>query len=268
MKELNMAVVIKPVPDPAHYERIQIDSVTGILIRQGLSTVINPEDKHALEAALQLKETFGGRVILISMAPENAVETLKEGLAMGADEAHLCSDRSFAGADSLATSKVLANALQKLGPFDLVLAGSASADGGTAHVPSQVGELLGISHLTNVLHLEIGPDDKVLVRTKLENGYQEVKGSLPMVVGVRRKINSPRYTSLMGIMAAQGKAVQIWGLAELGLKPEEVGLLGSPTQPGRLTQPEIKRKGEVLSGDTIENAQRLIGIFRSAGILG
>ena len=267
MKELNIAILFKPVPDPAHYERIQIDPATGILIRQGLATVINPDDKHALEAALQLQEAFGGRVVLVSMAPGNAVETLKEGLAMGADEAHLCSDRSFAGADSLATSKVLASALRKLGPFDLVLAGSASADGGTAHVPSQVGELLGTAHLTNVTRLQIGSDGKVLLQMKLANGYQELKGTLPMVIGTRRELNTPRYTSLMGILAAQRKTLQVWGLTDLGLKAEDVGLSGSPTQPGRLTQPETKRKGEVLSGDTTENAQRLIGVFRSAGIL-
>lgn len=267
MKEMKIIVLIKPVPDPACYDRIQIDPVTGILIREGLPTVLNPADKHALEAALQLKEQFGGRVVLISMAPDSAAETLKEGLAMGADEAHLLSDRAFAGADTLATSRVLAAAIRKIGPFDLVLAGTESADGGTAHVPSQVGELLGVAHLTNVMQLNVDPDSKVTARVKIENGYLEVRGALPMVIGVRREINTPRYTSLMGILAAQDKAVQLRGLEDLDLRVTDVGLAGSPTQPGQLSQPELNRKAEVLEGDANDVVRRIVAIMRAAGIL-
>lgn len=265
---MEIAVLLKPVPDPAQYDKIQIDPATGILVRKGLKTVINPEDKHALEAALQLKEQHGGRVALIGMAPASAIETFREGLAIGADEAFLCSDRAFAGADSLATSRVLAKAINKAGPFALVLSGSTSADGGTAHVPSQVGELLGFTHLTHVIQFEIGSDGLASVRTKMENGYRESRSRLPLVLGIRRELNTPRYISLMGIMAAQGKPVHVWSLNDLGLDKGKVGLAGSPTQPGKLYQPDMKRKGEVLQGEAREVAQRLVGIFRSAGILG
>lgn len=265
---LDIAVLLKPVPDPEHYEKIQLDPVSGILVREGLKTVINPEDKHALEAALQLKEKYGGRVALIGMAPADTVETFKEGLAMGADEAFLCSDKAFAGADSLATARVLANAVEKAGPFDLVLSGSSSADGGTAHVPSQVGELLGLAHLTHVIHLDIKLEGSAVIRTRTENGYREYRGRLPLVCGIRRELNIPRYISLPGIMAAQAKPVQVWSLEDLGLDRKDVGLAGSPTRPGKLAQPDIRRKGEIIQGEAQEVAQRILAILRTAGVIG
>ncbi|MCL5966826.1 MAG: electron transfer flavoprotein subunit beta/FixA family protein [Deltaproteobacteria bacterium] len=268
MGELKIVVLVKPVPDPACYDRIEIDPATGSLARQGMPAVLNPADKHALEAALQLRERFGGRAVMLSMAPESAVETLKEGLAMGADEACVLSDRAFAASDSLATSRVLAAGIRKIGPFDLVLAGNESADGGTVHVPSQVGELLGVSHLANVIRLEVTPGGRVAARTRIENGYMEVEGALPMVVGVRREINTPRYTSLMGVLAAQSKPVRVWGADDLGIRAADVGMEGSSMRPGRLSRPAFRRKGELLEGGPDEVARRIVAILRAEGVLG
>ena len=117
--------------------------------------IINPVDKNAIEAALQLKEQFGGKVVLVSMAPPDAGEILKEALAMGVDEAYLLSDRAFAGSDTLATAKILAAGLKKIGQLDLILTGSESADSGTNHVPSQLGELLGLPHLNHITELSL-----------------------------------------------------------------------------------------------------------------
>lgn len=265
---MKIVVLVKPVPDPACYDRIEIDPATGVLARQGMPAVLNPADRHALEEGLTLVERFGGSVTLLSMAPDSAADTLREGLAMGADEACILSDRAFAGSDSLATSQVLAAGILKIGPFDLVLAGNESADGGTAHVPSQVGELLDVAHLTNVIRLEVEQDGSVRARTRIENGYIEVEGAMPMVVGVRREINRPRYTSLMGVTAAQEKPVHVWGAGDLGVDIAGVGMEGSAMRPGRLSWPEYGRKGELIEGGPEEAARRVVAILRAQGILG
>ena len=263
---MNVAVCVKPVPDPKHYDKITIDPETKLLKRQGAPMVINPVDKNAIEAALQLKERFGGKVVLVSMAPPDARETLIEGLAMGADEACLLSDRAFVGSDTLATARVLAAGLKKIGELDLVLTGSESADSGTSHIPSQLGELMGLPHLNCLTELNL--EDSILkMKTKIENGYVEYEGSLPMVLGVAREINTPRYTSLMGVVTAQHKPFTAWGLDDLGLDPASVGLAGSPTQPGDLHMPKHGRKSEMLEGETGDIAGKIIAILRSAGVL-
>ncbi len=267
MAAIRIAVLVKPVPDPGCYDRIALDPATGVLSREGMPAVLNPADKHALEEALSLRERLGGLVAAVSMAPGSAAETIREALAMGADEAHLLSDRAFAGSDSLSTSRVLAAGIRKAGPFDLVLAGNESADGGTVHVPSQVGELLDVAHLVNVIRLEVSPDGRVVARTRIENGIMEVEGALPMVVGVRREINTPRYTSLMGVMAAQEKPLRVWGAGELGVDAADVGLEGSGMKPRRLSRPGYGRKGEMLGGGPEEAVRRIVAILRAEGVL-
>ncbi|TEB04419.1 Acryloyl-CoA reductase electron transfer subunit gamma [Pelotomaculum schinkii] len=263
---MNIAVCIKPVPDPGHYHRITIDPATKLLERKGIPTIINPVDKNAVEAALQLKEQLGGKVVLVSMAPPDARETLKEGLAMGADEAYLLSDRAFAGADTLATARVLAAGLKKIGELDLILTGSESADGGTNHIPSQVGELMGFAHLNHVTELSMEAST-IKIKTKIENGYVEYQGRLPLALGVAREINTPRYTTLMGVVMAQNKPFTTWGPGDLGLAPANTGLAGSPTQPGDLHMPQHGRRAELLEGAPEDMAGKIVAILRNAGVL-
>jgi len=263
---MNIAVCVKPVPDPNHYGRITINPATKLLERQGIPAVINPADKNAIEAALRLKEQLGGKVLLVSMAPPDARETLIEGLAMGADEAYLLSDRAFAGSDTLATARVLAAGLKKIGDLDLILTGSASADSGTNHVPSQLGELMGLAHLNRLIELKLEPP-ALKMKTKIEHGYVEYEGSLPMVLGVAREINTPRYTSLMGVVTAQHKPFTTWALSDLGLDPASTGLAGSPTQPGDLRLPRHGRKAEMLAGEPGDTAGKIVTILRAAGVL-
>jgi electron transfer flavoprotein beta subunit len=263
---MNIAVCVKPVPDPGHYNRITINPETKLLDRKGIPVIINPVDKNAIEAALQLKEQFGGKVVLVSMAPPDAGEILKEALAMGVDEAYLLSDRAFAGSDTLTTAKILAAGLKKIGQLDLILTGSESADSGTNHVPSQLGELLGLPHLNHITELSL--ELPVLkMKAKIENGYVEYEGSLPMVLGVAREINTPRYTTLMGVVMAQKKPFTIWGLNDLGLEPAGTGLSGSPTQPGDLLFPRHGRKAEILEGEPEAVAGKIVAILRGAGVL-
>ncbi len=263
---MKIAVCIKPVPDPNHYNKITVNPETKLLERKGIPMVINPVDKNAIEAALQLKEQAGGKVVLVSMAPPDAREKLTEGLAMGADEAFLLSDRAFAGSDTLATARVLAAGLKKIGGFDLILAGAESADSGTSHIPSQLGELMGLPHLNHLIELNLEAAS-LKMKTKIEYGYAEYEGNLPMVLGVAKEINKPRYTTLMGVVAARNKPFTIWGLDELELDPASTGLAGSPTQPGELHLPRHGRKAELLEGEPGDIAGKIVAILRAAGVL-
>jgi len=263
---MNIAVCVKPVPDPKFYDKITINPKTKLLERNKIPMAINPSDKNAIETAMQLKELYGAKIILISMAPPEAKEILKEGLAMGVDEAYLLSDRAFAGADTYATAKTLAAGLNKLGFFNLIITGSESVDGGTSHVPSQLGELMGLPHLNHVIAM-VTEGDILKMKTKIENGYMVYEGRLPMVLGVGKEINTPRYVSLMGVVKAQGKPYTVWGLKDLQLEADDVGLAGSLTQPGSLKTPPNERKVEMIDGDLEEKAGKILEILHTAGVL-
>lgn len=263
---LNIAICIKPVPDPKYYDKVTIDPVSKTITRTGIPTIINPVDKNAIEAGLKLKEQFGGKVIVVSMAPPNAVDNLREALAMGADEAYLLSDRAFAGADTLATSYVLAEGIKRVGDFDLVLCGAESSDGATAQVPSQLGEWLGFPHLWNVIALEALEEKKYYLKTKVENGYMEWEAIAPMVLGVAREISKPRFTSIMGIMKAKSKKLVTWSQADLNLNSDFIGLKGSPTQPGDIFAPNLKRKSEKVTGETEQVVNVILARLRTGGV--
>jgi electron transfer flavoprotein beta subunit len=254
------------VPKPDQYHQVSIDPRTKSLVREGIPTVINPLDKNALEAALQLKEKHGGEVAVLSMAPPAAVDNLREALAMGADRAYLLSDRAFAGSDTLATSMVLASAVKKMGPVDLVLAGNESADGGTAHVPAQLGEWLGCRHLMHACSLEVAGEGSIRVDTVRENCRVVYMVKLPAVVSVVRTINKPRYTSLAGVLSAGKKPLTSWTSADLPVDKEFLGLEGSPTRAGDIYQPDLGRRCESIDGAAEEIAAALVRKLRAAGL--
>lgn len=263
---LNIVVCIKPVPDPQYYDKVSIDPVTKRITREGIPTIINPVDKNSIEAALQLKKIYGGKVTVITMAPPNATENLKEALAMGADEGVLLSDRAFGGADTLATSYTLAKGIEKLGEFDLVFCGTESADGATAQVASQLGEWLKIPHLWNAFNIESQNEKSLTVKTKIENGSMEWEIKLPCLLGVSRDLNKPRFTSAMGIIKAKNKPIHIWGKSDLVVEDERLGLTGSPTKAGAIMTPDLNRKGEILTGSIEEIIESVIEKLRSVGI--
>jgi len=263
---LNIVVCIKPIPDPEKYNEIRINPVTKTIIREGIKTVINPIDKHAIEEALKLRDKWGGKVTLLSMAPPNTNEAILEGLAMGADEAYLLSDKKFAGADTLATSFVLAKGIQKIGGADLILTGTESGDGATAQVSTQLGEWLNIPHLWGVIECTIQDGKEVLIKTKIENGYIDWAGSLPMVIAVSREINKPRYTTIMGVMKAKKKPFNILTFEDLELEEGYVGLEGSPTQPGEIFTPEMGRKVDIIKAGKEELVQFILEKLRANGV--
>ncbi|SEP34858.1 electron transfer flavoprotein subunit beta/FixA family protein [Propionispora vibrioides] len=263
---LNIAVCIKSVPDPAYYDKISIDPKTKTITRKGIPAIISPGDKHALEAALQLKDQYGGTVTVIGMAPPEAKRELFEALAMGADEAVLLSDRAFAGADTLATSYTLAQGLKRNGDFDLVLTGTESADGATSQVPAQLAECLGIPHLWNVKEFALTEQRKIQAKVKLEAATGEYLITLPALLAVSREVNKPRYTTAFGIVKAKGKKLTVIDNRELQADAKKIGQQGSPTWPGDIFIASLSRKGQALTGTPEEIAANLIEKIRAAGI--
>ncbi|HVI42344.1 MAG TPA: electron transfer flavoprotein subunit beta/FixA family protein [Anaerovoracaceae bacterium] len=260
-------VCIKPVPDPKYYDRITINPVTKTITREGIPSIINPADKHALEAALQIKERYGGEVIVITMAPPNAEENLREALAMGADEAVLLSDRAFGGADTLATSYTLACGIAKLGGFDLIFTGVESADGATSQVPAQLAEQLNIPHLWNVKRLADIDNNRIRADVQMENGYMKYEVELPALFAVTREINKPRFTTIMGVMKAKKKPLKVFGSQDIEIEAERSGLKGSPTQAGGIYAPSMGRKGRLLKESAEESAAEIIKELRKAGVV-
>src|SRR3954452_1086979 len=192
---MHAVVTIKQVPDTSE---VRIDSKTNTMIRGGVPSIVNPDDTHAIEAAVALKERFGGKVTILTMGPPQAIAALKEAISLGADGAVLCSDRGFAAADTLATSYVLWAAIRKLDeadPVDLVLSGKQAIDGDTGQVPPGVATRLGWPQLTSVLKIDsvdFGAR-QIVVHRAVEGGVEVVRARLPCVITCTREINIPRY---------------------------------------------------------------------------
>lgn len=255
---MDIAVCLKQVPHPDALSKITLDPVTKRLRREGVSLVINPVDKNAIEAGLQLKDKFSGKVTVITMGPPEAREALEEALAMGADEAILLCDRCFAGADTYATAFTLAGALSKTVHYDLILCGNETIDSGTSQVGPQVAEFLGIPHVTNVKALDFTSDGLLIAERALENGYMKVKVHLPALLTVTREINKPRIPTVIGIMQVAGKPFKQLGISDLNLKPEQVGLPGSPTQTIEICENRQKVGGEVLKGEPEQTVKKAV----------
>jgi len=261
---MNIVVCLKPAPDPKHWDSIQLDPVTKALQREGIPSVLGFLDKRALEEGLRIREAHGGKVVVMAMAPPSARANLTEALAMGADEGYLLSDRDFAGSDTWATSFVLSKGIRKIGSFDLILCGSYSLDGSTGHVGAQIAEFLGILNVSQVAAVEGIEGGRLRTKSLVESGYRILETPLPALITVTREINTPRFTSLFGVIEAESKPLVIWSAADLGIMREEVGFRGSPTQTGDVFLPKMKRKAEILSGEPEEMVQEIIRKVRQA----
>lgn len=247
---MEIVVFVKQVPDTTE---VKIDPQTNTLIRQGVPSVVNPFDKNALEAALQLREKHGGKVTVISMGPPQAKDALKECLAMGADDAILISDRAFGGADTLATSYTLAAAAKKLGPIDLIICGKQAIDGDTAQVGPEIAEHLGIAQVTYVAKIDID-GETVRVEREHEEGYEIITTRLPVLLTVVKSINEPRYPTVKGTMKANRRDIPIWTVNDLDVDPEKIGLTGSPTQVRKIFTPKQRVQGEIIQAETAREA--------------
>lgn len=244
---MELVVCLKQVPDPEHFSKITYDPVTKNIIREGIPAIINPLDRHALEAALHIREAVSGRVTVISMGPPQARPALEEALATGADRAVLLSDKAFSGADTLATARTLAAAIRRLGPCDVVLCGNETVDGGTAQVAPQMAEMLGLPHASQVRRVE-AEGDTLQVEQGLEDGYVKLILKPPCLLAVSREANRPRLPTVAGIMEAASKELLTWDLADLGLSPQEVGLEGSAIRVVDVFTLGSGRRREVFAG--------------------
>ncbi|MDI6785438.1 MAG: electron transfer flavoprotein subunit beta/FixA family protein [bacterium] len=260
---MDIIVCIKQVPDTTE---VKIDRKTNTLIREGIPNVINPFDKNAVEEALRLREKYGGKVIVISMGPPHAQEALRETIAMGADEAILLSDKAFAGADTLATSYTLAMAIKKLGSFDLVICGKQAIDGDTAQVGPELGEMLDISQVAYVCKISI-EDGKAIVERVIEDGYELMEVTLPFLMTVTKEINEPRHASLRGVLKAKKKEIPIWGVKELGINEDKVGLNGSATQVIKIFSPPPREGTRMIEGTIEEMIQELVGNLKKRKVI-
>jgi electron transfer flavoprotein beta subunit len=229
---MRIAVCVKHVPDATVHKRI--DPATKRLDRTG-EGALNPTDLNAVEEALQIKEAQGGDVVLVSLGPAKALDTLRKGLAMGADKALLVSDDAAVGSDLLATTNALAAALERESP-ELVLFGQASGDGDGAVLGAAVADRLGRPLISQVATLTV-EGDSVTGKRQTEHGYDLIRAPLPAVVAVSDAINEPRYPSLKGIMGAKSKSQETLDLAALGIDAAKAGEAGSKTTVRELGPP-------------------------------
>lgn len=247
---MKIVVCIKQVPDTTE---VRLNPETGTLIRDGIPSIINPDDKSGLEAALQLKDEAGAHVTVITMGPPQAEKALREALAMGADEAILLSDRKFAGADTWATSMTLAAAIRKL-DYDLIIAGRQAIDGDTAQVGPQIAEKLGLPQVSYVGDLAYDAGDLNLKRV-YEDGYHQLRVKLPCLITTLSGMNTPRYMSVGGIFDAWQKEITKWSFDDLTIDPVHVGLKGSPTRVKKSFTKAVKPAGRKVELPPKEAAQ-------------
>lgn len=264
-ENMNIVVCIKQVPD---VPTIRVDRQRMTIIREGVESIINPMDFVALEAALELRGKQGGQVTVITMGPPQSEAALREALAVGADRAVLLTDPAFAGADTLATSHVLATAISKFDPFpDLVLCGVQTIDSDTGHVGPQISEELDIPQVCGVI--EIHGEGESLTVKRLSDGFLDtLKVSLPALLAVTTGLCPVRELPLGALESAfTQKDIVTWGIEDLGLNEEEVGLSGSATRVLNLLPPPVKREGEMVSGSPQSQVDVLIRKLETLSII-
>ena len=245
---MHFVVCLKQVPDTSE---VRIDPLTNNLIREGIPSIINPYDVHALEEALRMRDKVGGQVTIVSMGPMQAIEALQKAMSYGADRAILLSDRAFGGSDSLATAYILATAIENLNktePIDLILAGKEAIDGDTAQTGPGIAQRLGFAQLTYVIKVRELTDASIIVERKTEGGRMVVEAKLPALITVEKELNDVRYASLPNVMKAAEYMPEIWDSQALNFDRAKIGLKGSPTSVTRIFAPLGRSGGEIMDG--------------------
>ena len=257
---MNVLVCMKQVPDTETLIKIKSDG-SGIMT-EDIKFVMNPYCEFAVEEALRIKEKFGGEVILMTLGPQRAVESLRTGLAMGADRAIHLIDPAFEGADGFSTAKALAEAIKKES-FDLILCGKQAVDDDMAQVGPILAEFLDLPQVTLITKLELFPDQKkARVEREVEGGKEVIEVGLPAILTCQKGLNEPRYASLPGIMKARKKEVKAVNLAALGLSADQVGATGSKTKIVKYIPPPSRPPGKIISGEVLEAAKNLVKLLR------
>jgi electron transfer flavoprotein beta subunit len=265
---MRIVVPIKQVPESSN---VKMDPETGTVIRAGVETVVNPLDLYALEAALRLKEQYGGTVSALSMGPPQAVKALKEAVAMGCDGAALVSDRQFAGSDTYATSYILSQAIRHMGNFDLIVTGERATDGDTAQVGPGIAAWLDIPLATYVSTIGALEAGRVHLERLVEEGYQRLAVPLPCLITVVKAVASPRLPTLRGKIRSMELDIPILSTGNMDMDAGKLGLAGSPTRVVRIDTPRITRGGRALSvqdeGSLKTAVDEVLTLLEAKGVL-
>ena len=257
---MKIIVTVKQVPDTAE---VRIDPKTNSLVREGVPSILNPEDRNAVETALALKEKYGGVVTALTMGPPQAEDVLEEVIAMGVDKGILLSDRAFAGSDTLITSFILSRAVMKIGKFDLIICGRQAIDGDTAQVGPQLAGFLDLPQVTYLEDISID-NESAIIKRGLEDCVEEVRVKLPALVTVLSDINQPRYPSLCNVVnACDGTLIKRWSEKDLKIPGSMLGLQASPTGVKKIFEPDRSASGEIIKGDEKQMAKTLIAKLKA-----
>ncbi len=248
--------------------QLKVDPSTRRLVTAGVPRKISDFDKNALEEAVRLKEKLGGEALTVTVSAEDAKTSIREALAMGADRGYFVTEEALQNSDTLVTSLVLAEAIKKIGQFDLILCGEASVDGFSAQVGPRLAELLKIPIITYARQISL-EGTTLTVERVLEDRYEMVRASTPAIVTVTKEINEPRIPSLMAIMKASKKEIVFWKLADVNISSEQVGEAGSGVRIIEVLAPKVERKKTVIEGETpAEIADRLVKALIQEGVAG
>jgi electron transfer flavoprotein beta subunit len=265
----NVVVCVKQVIDPeAPPASFKIDAAANTVVPPaGISPVLDPYAEYAVEAALKIKDTVGGKITAVSLGTGQLRDVVKKPLSMGADELVLLEDESFAGGDSWSTAYALAMAIKKLGEYDLILCGREASDWNAGQVGSGIAEILELPSVTLVKKIEI-TDGKARVERATDNGYEVIEVSLPALLSISHEIGEPRYPTIKGIMAAKKKEPISWAPGDIGVEPSQIGVAGRRTKLAKLFQPVREGKCEIIEGESPEEAgTNLAKKLREAKIL-
>jgi electron transfer flavoprotein beta subunit len=260
---MKIVVCIKLVPDTTE---VKLDPKTGTLIREGVPSIINPDDKSGLEAALRLKDKHGAEITVITMGPPQADLALREAIAMGADRAILLTDRAFAGADTWATSSALAGALKNI-EYDVIIAGRQAIDGDTAQVGPQIAEHLNLPSVTYVEDVEIA-DKAIIVKRAFEDGYYKIKVNTPCLITTLKEMNEARYMRVSGIFDSYREdKVEIWSVNDIEVDHSNLGLKGSPTKVKKSFTKGAKTAGKIFDVEAKEAAKIIVDKLKEKYII-
>lgn len=257
---MNIIVCVKQVPDA---KDVRLDPKTNTLAREGVESIMNPYDRHALEEAVAIKEQLGGSVTAMTMGPPQAEAVLREAIACGADEGVLVSDRAFAGADTWATAYTLAKAVQSLGSCDLILCGKQAIDGDTAQVGPGLACRLQMPFATCVQKTRKVTTEAIEVERMMDDGFDVLRLPLPALLTVVKDINEPRVASLKGKMKAKKAVITKLSAVDIGADPQCIGLAGSPTQVVRVFSPEPRGDRKMFSGSVEQQVEQLVECLRA-----
>lgn len=260
---LSIIVCIKQVPDT---QNALFDPKTGAIDRSGTENILNPDDLHALEMALSIRDACGARITALTMGPPQAADALREAFSMGADQGVLVTDQGFAGSDSLVTSKILSRAIARLGRYDLVITGMEALDGGTAHVGFQLSEFLDLPLITQIHRFQVREEHAIIERL-YGHEFQKIKVRLPLLIAVNRNMNRVRTPRLADINACMDREITTLSMAQIGGTPDEYGDAGSPTKVIRTELFSHSRGREQLEGTTDEKVDLLIHKLKKHNIL-